>query len=55
MSQLGRLGDVNGQPGTIEGRLKDDDTIELRPSTGTVVGDRWYAATAPATRPAGGP
>lgn len=34
--------DVDGQPGVIHGRLKDDDTVELRPTTGTVVGDRWY-------------
>jgi hypothetical protein len=34
--------DVDGTPGVLIGRLKDDDTIELRPSTGKAVGDRWY-------------
>jgi hypothetical protein len=33
--------EVGGKPGIIHGRLKDDDTVELRPSTGKVVGDRW--------------
>jgi hypothetical protein len=36
--------DVDGTPGVLQGRLKDDDTIELRPSTGKVVGDRWDPA-----------
>jgi hypothetical protein len=47
--------DVDGTPGVLTGRLKDDDTIELRPSTGKLVGDRWYPPTThPLTRPAGG-
>jgi hypothetical protein len=46
--------DADGTPGVLHGRLKDDDTIELRPSTGRVVGDRWYPPTRPLTRPAGG-
>jgi hypothetical protein len=37
--------DVDGTPGVLTGRLKDDDTIELRPSTGKLVGDRWYPTT----------
>jgi hypothetical protein len=46
--------DVDGTPGILRGRLKDDDTIELRPSTGKLVGDRWHPATQPATLPAEG-
>jgi hypothetical protein len=38
------LYEVGGKPGEIQGRLKDDDTIELRPTTGTVAGDRWRPA-----------
>ena len=43
--------DIEGTPGVLKGRLKDDDTIELRPSTGRVVGDRWYPTTSSATMP----
>jgi hypothetical protein len=46
---------VDGTPGVLHGRLKGDDTIELRPSTGRVVGDRWYPPTTqPVTLPAQG-
>lgn len=44
--------DVNGTPGTIRGRLNSDETFELLPTTGKVVGGRWYPA-APSTQPAG--
>jgi hypothetical protein len=34
--------DIDGQPGVVDGRLKDDDTVELKPTTGKIIGDRWY-------------
>jgi hypothetical protein len=44
--------DVDGRRGTIRGQLKNDGTVELRPSTGTLVGSRWYPAS-PSTQPTG--
>jgi hypothetical protein len=43
--------DMNGTRGTIRGRVKGDETIELLPTTGRVVGSRWYQDP-PSTRPA---
>jgi hypothetical protein len=45
---------LDGTPGTIDGRLLDNDRVDLKPRTGAVVGERWYpraaiAATQPAT------
>jgi hypothetical protein len=34
--------DLNGQRGTIHGYLRNDDSIQLKPSGGKTVGDRWY-------------
>lgn len=44
--------DMDGKPGTIHGRLKDDGSLELKPTTGVTAGTRWYPQ-APATQPAG--
>jgi hypothetical protein len=34
--------DVDGQRGAIRGQLKNDGTLELKPSTGHSVGRQWY-------------
>jgi hypothetical protein len=34
--------DVDGQRGTIRGQLKNDGTVELKPTTGMTIGRRWY-------------
>ena len=34
--------ELGGRPGTIDGFLRDDDTIHLVPREGKVVGGRWY-------------
>lgn len=47
--------EVNGVRGTMRGWLRDNGTLELKPSTGAMVGSRWYPLVAgPATAPATG-
>jgi hypothetical protein len=44
--------DIDGKPGTIHGQLRDDGSLELKPTTGVTAGLRWYTQ-APGTQPAG--
>ena len=39
--------DVDGKRGTIRGQLKNDGTVELKPTTGLTVGSRWNPSAPP--------